>query len=106
MSPPLGYSDRNLLRDGLAMTLAKTPEEEVILLECFDRFFRQDLADFSTPETTDTADEKEATTSPADTANLQAEEVNNTQLAALERRPARTPELQIPAANSSDAKPG
>ena len=25
----LGYADRSLLRDGLAMTLAKTPEEEV-----------------------------------------------------------------------------
>jgi uncharacterized protein with von Willebrand factor type A (vWA) domain len=28
----LGYADRSLLRDGLAMTLAKTPEEEVIFL--------------------------------------------------------------------------
>ncbi len=26
----LGYADRSLLRDGLAMTLAKTPEEEAI----------------------------------------------------------------------------
>ncbi len=39
----LGYSDRNLLRDGLAMTLAKTPAEEVIFLDCFDRFFQQYL---------------------------------------------------------------
>lgn len=43
----LGYSDRRLLRDGLAMTLAKTPEEETILLRCFDRYFSQELADFS-----------------------------------------------------------
>jgi uncharacterized protein with von Willebrand factor type A (vWA) domain len=43
----LGYADRSLLRDGLAMTLAKTPEEEVIFLECFDRFFQQELANFS-----------------------------------------------------------
>ena len=42
----LGYSDRSLLRDGLAMTLAKTPEEEVIFLHCFDRFFQQELARF------------------------------------------------------------
>jgi uncharacterized protein with von Willebrand factor type A (vWA) domain len=44
----LGYANRNLLRDGLAMTLAKTPEEEAIFIHCFDRFFQQDLADFST----------------------------------------------------------
>lgn len=43
----LGYADRGRLRDGLAMALAKTPEEEAIFLQCFDRFFRQGLADFS-----------------------------------------------------------
>jgi uncharacterized protein with von Willebrand factor type A (vWA) domain len=43
----LGFSDRHRLRDGLAMALAKTPEEEAIFLQCFDRFFRQGLADFS-----------------------------------------------------------
>ena len=41
MATTLGYKDRNLLRDGLAMTLAKTPEEEAIFLQCFDRFFSQ-----------------------------------------------------------------
>ena len=43
----LGYADRSLLRDGLGMTLAKTPEEEAVFLQCFDRFFSQSLADFS-----------------------------------------------------------
>ncbi|MEM9254868.1 MAG: VWA domain-containing protein [Pseudomonadota bacterium] len=43
----LGYADRELLRDGLSMTLAKTPEEEAIFLQCFDRFFSAGLADFS-----------------------------------------------------------
>ncbi len=43
----LGFGDRDRLRDGLAMALAKTPEEEAIFLQCFDRFFRQGLADFS-----------------------------------------------------------
>ena len=43
----LGYSDRQLLRDGLGMTLAKTPEEEAIFLQCFDRFFDRQLSDFS-----------------------------------------------------------
>jgi uncharacterized protein with von Willebrand factor type A (vWA) domain len=45
----LGYADRSLLRDGLAMTLAKTPEEELTFLQCFDQFFRHELSDFSTP---------------------------------------------------------
>ena len=43
----LGYADRTLLRDGLGMALAKTPEEEAVYLRCFDRFFDQQLADFS-----------------------------------------------------------
>jgi uncharacterized protein with von Willebrand factor type A (vWA) domain len=43
----LGYADRTLLRDGLAMTLAKTPEEEVIFLQCFDNFFHSELANFA-----------------------------------------------------------
>ena len=50
----LGYADRGLLRDGLAMTLAKTPEEEAVFLTCFDRYFRQDLADFALEDSTDT----------------------------------------------------
>ena len=50
----LGYADRGLLRDGLAMTLAKTPEEEAVFLTCFDRYFRQDLADFSLEDSADT----------------------------------------------------
>ncbi len=49
----LGYADRSLLRDGLAMTLAKTPEEEAVFLQCFDRFFSQSLADFAGGETPD-----------------------------------------------------
>ena len=50
----LGYADRCLLRDGLAMTLAKTPEEEAVFLTCFDRYFRQDLADFALEDSADT----------------------------------------------------
>ena len=49
----LGYADRALLRDGLGMTLAKTPEEEAIFLQCFERYFSQDLADFSSQESAD-----------------------------------------------------
>ena len=46
----LVYADRERLRDGLGMALAKTPEEEALYLQCFDRFFCQELADFSTDE--------------------------------------------------------
>ena len=46
----LGYSDRTRLRDGLGMALAKTPEEEAVFLQCFDRFFQQSLSDFSTDQ--------------------------------------------------------
>jgi len=42
----LGYADRTLLRDGLGMTLAKTPEEEAVFNRCFDQFFQQSLSDF------------------------------------------------------------
>ncbi len=52
----LGYADRSLLRDGLAMTLAKTPEEEAIFLACFDRYFYQQLSDFSRADTLDVTD--------------------------------------------------
>lgn len=43
----LGYAERERLRDGLAMTLAKTPAEEAIVESCFDRFFGQQMADFA-----------------------------------------------------------
>lgn len=56
----LGYADRNLLRDGLGMTLAKTPEEEAIYLRCFDRFFDQKLADFSTTGDTSSTEDTAA----------------------------------------------
>jgi uncharacterized protein with von Willebrand factor type A (vWA) domain len=59
----LGYADRGLLRDGLAMTLAKTPEEEAIFLTCFDRYFRQELADFALEDSADAPPEGEATES-------------------------------------------
>jgi uncharacterized protein with von Willebrand factor type A (vWA) domain len=41
----LGFSDRSLLRQGLAATLAKSAPEEQVFCECFDTFFnyRSDL---------------------------------------------------------------
>lgn len=49
----LGFQDRSLLRDGLAMTLAKTPEEEAVFLQCFDRFFGKELANFALGDSTE-----------------------------------------------------
>ena len=74
----VGYSDRNLLRDGLGMTLAKTPEEEAIFLQCFDRFFDRQLADFS---------EDDEATATGDTAA-------SNDVSALEEAAAGDPQLQ------------
>ena len=70
----LGYADRNLLRDGLGMTLAKTPEEEAIFLTCFDRYFYQRLSDFSREEEESHGDKNESSpddriTDPVDEAS-------------------------------------
>lgn len=89
----LGYSDRSLLRDGLAMTLAKTPEEEVIFLHCFDRFFRQDFADFSAARSQLLPDQ-ETGFSPQDNATRQAAEFVTTQVAALQMAAENNPTLQ------------
>ena len=84
----LGYADRRLLRDGLAMTLAKTPEEEVIFLECFQRFFHQSLADFASGEV------------PADDAQAQSD-ANET--AAGDDQPGGASEEQLPSPLESAA---
>ena len=89
----LGYSDRNLLRDGLAMTLAKTPAEEVIFLDCFDRFFQQDLADFSSAEMPSDQDENKDLDSTDDTA-AQTEDFSGSQLSALELASEKNPSLE------------
>jgi len=43
----LGFNDRNILRDGLSMALAKTAEEKAIFNQCFEDYFSRELADFS-----------------------------------------------------------
>ena len=43
----LGFSNRTFLHDGLAMALAKTPEEKATFSQCFDQFFTQKLLEFS-----------------------------------------------------------
>jgi len=93
----LGFSDRALLRDGLAMTLAKTPEEEAVFLTCFDRFFSQDLADFSAAGDDEASDSDNTTTQPGeddpDSENSAGGEASP-QPSALEMSALDNPELQ------------
>lgn len=42
----IGYSDREQLRNALALTLAKSDQDEHRFFYCFDRFFDQQAADF------------------------------------------------------------
>ncbi len=44
----LGYSNRERLRNGLALTLAKTVQEEATLLRCFDAYFSGQRHTFTT----------------------------------------------------------
>ncbi|MEH6568311.1 MAG: VWA domain-containing protein [Halioglobus sp.] len=53
----LGFSDRNSLRDGLGMALAKTTGEKAVFSQCFDSFFGRTLADFSDTEEGNAASE-------------------------------------------------
>ena len=89
----LGYSDRSLLRDGLAMTLAKTPEEEVIFLQCFERFFQHGLADFSAAKTQDNLDDDKLSP-PTDAAAQQAAQFASAQVLALQTAAENNPILQ------------
>jgi uncharacterized protein with von Willebrand factor type A (vWA) domain len=89
----VGYADRNLLRDGLAMTLAKTLEEEAILLHCFDRYFRQELADFAT-ENAPRTENAIAAPSSTDQLTSQSSDFASTQVAALQMAAESNPILQ------------
>lgn len=86
----LGYSDRSILRDGLAVALAKTAEEEVIFMDCFDRFFQQDLANFAEQGPLADTEQPDA---PGEADDAGAE-VGDAQLAALQHAAEDNPELQ------------
>lgn len=97
----LGYADRELLRDGLAMTLAKTPEDEVIFLHCFDRYFQQDLVDFSGKDTQSESQpepnsetDPEAEASSQENAATRAQDFAASQIGALELAAESSPALQ------------
>jgi len=87
----LGYSDRSLLRDGLALTLAKTAEEEVVFMDCFDRFFQQDLADFSDQTNAAETEQQPEATEDAESQSL---DMSDTQMAALQHAAENQPQLQ------------
>ena len=95
----VGYSNRNLLRDGLGMTLAKTPEEEAIFLQCFDRFFDRQLSDFADQdEAAEAATTEEATggeeSSQESGDQGEAETEDSPEPSPLEEAAAGDPELQ------------
>lgn len=60
----VGYADRTTLRNALALTLAKSDREEHVFFYCFDQFFKQSLADFSTED--DAANDGEETNGGSD----------------------------------------
>lgn len=86
----LGYADRERLRNGLAMTLAKTPEEEAILLGCFDRYFQRDLVEAGNDARPNTGDEPAGDRGP-DAARPPAAEDSAREL--LEAAATEVPEL-------------
>lgn len=54
----VGLDSPNLLRESMAMTLAKTIEEEAICKACFDQFFLQQTNDGQTEQNASSSDEK------------------------------------------------
>ncbi|MEO0436724.1 MAG: VWA domain-containing protein [Pseudomonadota bacterium] len=68
----VGYRDRALLRDALALTLAKTEREVHTFDYCFDRFFRLDAADFTLED-----EEKDAGAAESDSSSESSSEEGN-----------------------------
>jgi uncharacterized protein with von Willebrand factor type A (vWA) domain len=75
----LGFGNRESLRDGLSMALAKTNDEKAIFATCFDEFFSRGLSDFSDKkaetktEEQDNEGAEDGSTDPGDT-NSQGDE--------------------------------
>ncbi|MFT4767186.1 MAG: hypothetical protein ACI8RN_000311 [Glaciecola sp.] len=70
----VGYSDREMLRNTLAMTLAKSDREEHTFFYCFDQFFDQQAADFSGAANEDGDSESEPASDSADAASPESSE--------------------------------
>ncbi len=69
----LGYEDRNQLRSGLSLALAKTAEEKATFKRCFDQFFSYQLPDSAEREAANSEDALDSLPG-ADPADLQAAE--------------------------------
>lgn len=93
----LGYTNRAQLRDGLAMALTKTLEDESVFLQCFDQFFKHELAALevndSNTETVNSNSENGALGAPVPAASkslLEEAATENPQLQALIKSPLMT----------------
>ncbi|MEH6583048.1 MAG: VWA domain-containing protein [Halioglobus sp.] len=92
----LGYSNRDSLRDGLSMALAKTTQEKAIFGQCFDDYFSRGLSDFSDNETNNDAENSAESSSdapPADAENAAATQPSSQQ-SPLEAAALESAELQ------------
>ena len=69
----LKFDKRSQIRDGLAMTLAKTKLEEKIFLKCFDQFFKSELPNINSDNLS------EDTISPQNLSNL-IEKINSNEI--------------------------
>jgi uncharacterized protein with von Willebrand factor type A (vWA) domain len=71
----LGYADRKRLRDGLAVTLAKTAADEAVVHQCFERYFGRQLQAGAPPVDSDAGAASAAEAASGDTVHqlLQAD---------------------------------
>ena len=69
----LNFEKRSQIRDGLAMTLAKTKLEEKVFFKCFDRFFKSELPNINSDSLS------EDTRSTQDLSNL-IEKINSNEI--------------------------
>jgi uncharacterized protein with von Willebrand factor type A (vWA) domain len=90
----LGYANRAQLRDGLGMALAKSVAEEATFLNCFDRFFQQQLTDatFDEEASPDTAEFEDAAIN--DSGDNDSASTEDTSSTLLEQSAQDSPELQ------------
>ncbi len=91
----LGYADRHQLEHGLSLALAKTVDEKAVFRQCFDKYFTQELADFSLTEQEDNQETKEASQDDgaSDEAADSSDEAGSNDLSPLDEAIAADPEL-------------
>jgi hypothetical protein len=60
----VGYADRTVLKDTLALVLAKTPDEKALFDECFDLYFKRDSFGANDPASPDDAAPRQGQATP------------------------------------------